>query len=101
MAVRYDGAWDFHSMLEELQRPVAARLGRASCAPLQTCPGVRRSSVLLIAAGLALLCANTPLAPWYHALMTAPFGIQPPGGALMMTVGEWFSEGLLAVFLPA
>ena len=94
--LRYDGAWDFHSMLEELQRPVAARLGRASrvFAALPASAGF----VLLIAAALALLAANTPLAPWYHALMEAPFGIGTPGGGLMMTVGEWFSEGLLAVF---
>ncbi|MBL6937585.1 MAG: Na+/H+ antiporter NhaA [Alphaproteobacteria bacterium] len=94
--LRYDGAWDFHSMLEELQRPVAARLGRASrvFAALPASAGL----VLLIAAALALLCANTALAPWYHALMQAPFGIGSPGSALSMTVGEWFSEGLLAIF---
>jgi NhaA family Na+:H+ antiporter len=94
--LRYDGAWDFHSMLEELQRPVAARLGRASrvFASLPASAGL----VLLVAAALALLCANTPLAPWYHALMQAPFGIGTPGSALSMTVGEWFSEGLLAIF---
>jgi len=94
--LRYDGAWDFHSMLEELQRPVAARLGRASrvFANLPASAGL----VLLVAAALALLCANTALAPWYHAFMTAPFGIGTPGSALSMTVGEWFSEGLLAIF---
>jgi len=94
--LRYDGAWDFHSMLEELQRPVAARLGRASrvFASLPASAGL----VLLIAAALALLCANSALAPWYHALMTAPFGIGTPGSVLAMTVGEWFSEGLLAIF---
>ena len=94
--LRYDGAWDFHSMLEELQRPVAARLGRASrvFANLPASAGL----VLLVAAALALLCANSALAPWYHALMAAPFGIGTPGSALSMTVGEWFSEGLLAIF---
>jgi len=94
--LRYDGAWDFHSMLEELQRPVAARLGRASrvFANLPASAGL----VLLVAAALALLCANSALAPWYHALMAAPFGIGTQGSALSMTVGEWFSEGLLAIF---
>src|SRR5262249_14617591 len=28
--VRYDGAWDFYSMLEALERPVAARLKRSA-----------------------------------------------------------------------
>ena len=93
---RYDGAWDFHSMLEELQRPVAAQLQRSAraFANLPASAGL----MLLIAAGLALLCANTALAPLYHTIMTAPFGIGTPGSLLSMTVGEWFSEGLLAIF---
>src|SRR5262249_44541095 len=28
--IRYDGAWDYHSMLEALERPVAARVGRSA-----------------------------------------------------------------------
>jgi NhaA family Na+:H+ antiporter len=54
--------------------------------------------MLLIAAALALLCANTGLAPLYHRLMETPFGIGAAGSVLSMSVGEWFSEGLLAVF---
>ncbi len=94
--LRYDGAWDYHSMLEELQRPVAAQLQRSarSFAALPASGGL----VLLLAAALALLCANSGLANAYHAVMTAPFGIGTPGSVMSMTVGEWFSEGLLAFF---
>jgi NhaA family Na+:H+ antiporter len=93
---RYDGAWDFHSMLEELQRPVAAQLqrGARAFASLPASGGL----MLLLAAALALLVANTALAPFYHAVMSAPFGIGTPGSLLSMNVGEWFSEGLLAIF---
>ncbi|HEX4302599.1 MAG TPA: Na+/H+ antiporter NhaA [Rhizomicrobium sp.] len=93
---RYDGAWDFHSMLEELQRPVGAQLQRSAraFANLPASAGF----VLLLAAAAALLCANTGLAPLYHAIMSSPFGIGTPGSALSMSVGEWFSEGLLAIF---
>ncbi|HEY0301830.1 MAG TPA: Na+/H+ antiporter NhaA [Rhizomicrobium sp.] len=94
--LRYDGAWDYHSMLEELQRPVAAQLQRSAraFANLPASGGL----MLLLAAAVALLCANSAAAPLYHAIMEAPFGIGPPGSVLSMTVGEWCSEGLLAIF---
>src|ERR1700679_3340383 len=53
---------------------------------------------LLIAAALALICANTPLAGAYHAFITSRFGVGPPDTPLSLTVGDWFSEGLLGLF---
>jgi NhaA family Na+:H+ antiporter len=95
-SVRYDGAWDFHSMLEALQLPVAARLQRSAraFANLPASGGL----VLLLAAAAALICANSPLAPAYHMLMEQPFGIGPAGSPFSMSVGDWCSEGLLAIF---
>ncbi len=94
--LRYDGAWDFHSLLEALERPVAARVQRSAraFASLPASGGL----VLLLAAAAALLCANTPLAPYYRGFIGADFGIGPPGHMLSMSVGAWFSEGLLAIF---
>jgi NhaA family Na+:H+ antiporter len=93
---RYDGAWDFHSMLEALQKPVSERVQRSArvFANLPASGGL----VLIFAAILALICANTALAPYYDAFIRAPFGIGVPGSLLSMRVGDWFSEGLLAVF---
>jgi NhaA family Na+:H+ antiporter len=93
--VRYDGAWDFYSILEALERPVGARLGRSArvFASLPASGGL----VLLAMAVLALLCANTPLASGYEALMRAPFRVGP-GGGLVMPVAEWCSDGLLTFF---
>jgi len=54
--------------------------------------------VLLLAAALALICANTPIAPYYRAFMESSFGIGPPDRMLALSVGEWFSEGLLGIF---
>ena len=54
--------------------------------------------MLLLAAALAIVCANTPLANFYHTFIQSSFGIGPPGSTLSLTIGEWFSEGLLAVF---
>jgi NhaA family Na+:H+ antiporter len=94
--VRYDGAWDFHSMLEGLERPLAARMQRSArvFASLPTSAGL----VLLIAALLALLCANTPLRGIYAALMNAPLGVGPLQNLLSMPIREWLSEGLLTFF---
>ena len=94
--LRYDGAWDFYSMLEALELPAAARLQRSArvFASLPAAGGL----VLLLAAAAALVCANTSLAPYYRLFVESSFDIGPPGGQLSLTVGEWFSEGLLAIF---
>ncbi len=93
---RYDGAWDFYSMLETLERPAAIRVQRSArvFASLPASAGL----VLILAAGAALLCANTALAPYYRLFIESSFSIGPRGDALSLTVGAWFSEGLLAYF---
>jgi NhaA family Na+:H+ antiporter len=93
---RYDGAWDFHSLLEALERPVAARVYRSAraFASLPTSAGL----VLLLSAGLGLICANTAMAPIYERVMNTYVGVGPLGGLLSLTVRDWFSEGLLTVF---
>jgi len=94
--IRYDGAWDYHSMLEALQQPVAAQVQRTArvFASLPASGGF----VLLLAAAAALVCANTPLAPYYRFVMDTSFAVGPAGHAVSMTIGAWFSEGLLAIF---
>jgi NhaA family Na+:H+ antiporter len=94
--LRYDGAWDFYSMLGELERPIAARVQRRArvFASLPASGGL----VLLLAAAAALLCANSPLAPYYRLFIDSSFSVGPPGKELSLSVAEWFSEGLLAIF---
>jgi len=94
--LRYDGAWDYHSMLEALERPVAARVHRSArvFASLPTSGGL----ILLLTALLALFCANTPLAPLYERAMNAHLGIGPVGSLLSLTTRGWLSEGLFTLF---
>src|SRR5437762_3961601 len=94
--LRYDGAWDFYSMLEALERPVAVQLQRSArvFASLPASGGL----ILILAAAAALICANTGLAPYYRFFIESSFNIGPPGSALSLTVGAWLSEGLLAFF---
>ena len=94
--VRYDGAWDFYSMLEALERPVGARVQRTAraFANLPASAGI----ALLIAAAAALFFANTALAPFYMRFVEAQLGIGPPQGGVWLSVADWCSEGLLAIF---
>src|SRR6266849_7218871 len=94
--MRYDGAWDFYSMLEALERPVAQRVERSArvFASLPASGGL----VLLLAAALALFFANSPLAPYYRLFVDSRFGSGMRGSLLSLSVGAWFSEGLLAIF---
>ena len=94
--LRYDGAWDYHSMLEALERPVAARVHRSArvFASLPTSAGL----TLLLTALLAIFCANTPLAPLYERAMNAQLGIGPVGSLLSLTTRGWVSEGLFTLF---
>jgi NhaA family Na+:H+ antiporter len=95
--IRYDGAWDFYSLLEAVERPVAARLQQSAraFASLPASGGL----VLLVSAVLALACANTPLRSGYEAFMQTSFSLGPPhGGGLVLTVAEWCAEGLLTLF---
>ena len=94
--VRYDGAWDFYSMLEALERPVGARVQRTAraFANLPASAGI----ALLIAAAAALICANSPLAAIYQGFVDAQLGVGPRGGGIWMSVADWCSEGLLAIF---
>jgi NhaA family Na+:H+ antiporter len=94
--MRYDGAWDLYSMIEVLERPLGVRV-RHSARAFANLPA-SGGLVLLLAAAAALICANTGLAPYYHLLTESKFEIGPPGHSLSLTVGDWMSEGLLAIF---
>ena len=94
--VRYDGAWDFYSMLEALQPPVAAQLKRTAraFANLPASAGI----ALMIAAIAAVICANSPLTADYQGLVNTPIDVGPATHLLSLSFAEWCSEGLLAIF---
>jgi NhaA family Na+:H+ antiporter len=93
---RYDGAWDFHAMLEAVDKPVGARV-RSTARAFASLPA-SAGLVLLIAAVAALAFDNSPLASLYQGFVNAPLGIGPPRAALTLTVSDWLSDGLLSVF---
>lgn len=52
--------------------------------------------ILLVAAALALIAANSPLSGIYEAVRDFPVG--PASAHLDLTIGEWAKDGLLAIF---
>src|SRR5262249_46554134 len=54
--------------------------------------------VLLAAAALALICANSPLAGPYQQVVGAEIGLGPTHGGVWLSLADWCSEGLLAIF---
>ncbi|KWX68442.1 sodium:proton antiporter [Mycobacterium sp. NAZ190054] len=54
--------------------------------------------ILLIAATAALVWANSPWSDGYFALRDAEIGGEPFGLHLMLSVGTWAADGLLAIF---
>lgn len=94
--VRYDGAWDYYSMLDAIERPFAERVGRSArvFASLPTSAGL----VLLIAAALALVIANSPLAPFYRSAIDAQIRVGTESHGIVLTTRDWLAEGLLAFF---
>ncbi|MFC5338697.1 Na+/H+ antiporter NhaA [Leucobacter denitrificans] len=52
--------------------------------------------IIMVAALIGFIAANTPIADWYLSLRNTPIG--PEALGLNLTVGAWASDGLLAIF---
>ena len=52
--------------------------------------------LLIVCAAIALVAANSPLAPAYNALWTVPMPIGSVG--LSLTTRGWINDGLMAIF---
>ncbi len=54
--------------------------------------------ILVIAAAVAMVWANSPAAPLYHALLDLPAGVRLGDGGLVKPLVLWINDGLMAVF---
>jgi NhaA family Na+:H+ antiporter len=54
--------------------------------------------LLVLAAGLALLCANSPLDAVYQAFRHLPLGPEIGGVSMVKSLEWWINDGLMAVF---
>lgn len=92
-------------MIAEPPRPSSPRalLSRGSWAEASRISEVLRKetvggAVLLVAAAVALIWANSPWSQPYFALRDLQVGGEPFGLHLNLTLGAWAADGLLAVF---
>ncbi len=78
----------------------AHRLARAVAAPVERFLAVEAASgiLLLVAAMVALVWANSPWRSAYEALWTAPLGFQLAGWTFERDLRWWVNDGLMAVF---
>ena len=54
--------------------------------------------LLILSAALAILCANTPLLPYYELLLSTPVEIRIGGLEVAKPLLLWINDGLMAVF---
>ncbi|RPJ66905.1 MAG: Na+/H+ antiporter NhaA [Acidobacteria bacterium] len=54
--------------------------------------------ILVAAAGVALLWANSPAGSWYEAILETPVAVQVGAGKLAKPLLLWINDGLMAIF---
>ena len=94
--MRYDGAWDFESLLEAIEKPLGVRI--SLLAQEFTRLAASGGIVLLLAAILAMLWANSPWAGSYLQLWDAELGFELGGLHFSEHLLGWVNDGLMAIF---
>ncbi len=93
---RYDGPWDLDSLIAEIEKPlgVQVRLIFQQFTRLQASGGI----LLLAAAALALLWANSAWGHGYFGLWETYLKIELGNLALKESLLHWVNDGLMAIF---
>jgi NhaA family Na+:H+ antiporter len=94
--VRYDGPWDLDSLIAEIEKPlgVQVRLLFQQFTRLQASGGI----LLLAAAALALIWANSPWSESYFELWETYLSISLGSLTLKETLLHWINDGLMVIF---
>ena len=93
---RYDGAWDLESLLEAIQKPLGRRVNIVfqEFARIEALGGI----LLLIAAVIALVWANSTWAETYYHFWETDVGFTVGGYELIHPLIEWVNDGLMVIF---
>lgn len=93
---RYDGAWDFESLLEAIRKPLGARINTVfqEFARIEALGGI----LLLIAAIAALIWANSTVSETYYEFWHTPLGIKVGDFELSHDLLHWVNDGLMVIF---
>lgn len=93
---RYDGAWDFESLLDAVEKPlgVQVRMVFQEFARIEASGGI----LLLACAVLAILWANSAWAETYFQLWKTDLGITLGNFQYSNYLLKWINDGLMVVF---
>ena len=94
--VRYDGAWDYESLLEAIEKPmgVRIRLLAQDFMRIAAAGGI----LLMISTILVLLWANSPWAESYFHLLETNLSLTLGSLSLSEHIFEWVNDGLMVIF---
>jgi len=93
---RYDGAWDFESLLEAIEKPLGVQI--SLLAQEFTRLAASGGIVLLLGTIIAMLWANSPWAGAYLQLWETELGFDLGGLHLSRNLLEWVNDGLMVIF---
>lgn len=93
---RYDGAWDVDSLQEAIEQPLGTRIRRRfrDFARIEASGGI----LLIIAAIIALVWANSPWSDLYFEILDTEFALELGSWHLGMHLLHWINDGLMAIF---
>ncbi len=93
---RYDGAWDFKSLLEAIEKPLGVQI--SLLAQEFTRLAASGGIVLLLGTIIAMLWANSPWAGSYLQLWDTELGFELGALHLSRNLLEWVNDGLMVIF---
>lgn len=93
---RYDGAWDFESLLEAIEKPLGVQI--SLLAQEFTRLAASGGIVLLLGTIIAMLWANSPWAGTYLQLWQTELGFDLGALHLSRNLLEWVNDGLMVIF---
>jgi Na+:H+ antiporter, NhaA family len=93
---RYDGAWDFESLLEAIEKPLGVKINLLAqeFTRLAASGGI----VLLLGTIIAMLWANSSWAGTYLQLWKTELGFDLGALHLSKHLLEWVNDGLMVIF---
>ncbi len=93
---RYDGPWDDSAFADALLGTLGHRVRSAAVDFVSWGPSA--GTLLLMATALAIVIANTPLAPVFAAVWDQRFGLSVGAQSFAMSLRDWVDDGLLTIF---
>ena len=93
---RYDGPWDESAFGDALLGTLGHRVRSAAVDFVGWGPSA--GVLLLLATVLAIVIANTPLAPVFAAIWEQRLGLSFGGRSFALSLRDWIDDGLLTVF---